>query len=87
MVLRSRAGDLYNTFQGDIARSPVGHCGLLAASLDLETLIQVVLAADDDPAGAALRQSPVVYVLAGGPGVHSWTELCSETPGLARDEA
>lgn len=51
-----RAGDLYNAFQGDIARSPVGHCGLLAASLDLETLLQVVLAAGDDPAGAALRR-------------------------------
>ncbi len=51
-----RASDLYNAFQGEIARGPVGHCGLLAASLDLESLIQVVLAANDDPPGAALRR-------------------------------
>ena len=52
----ARAQELYNSFQASIAGAPVGYCGLLAAALDLESLIQVVVSADDDPAGVALRR-------------------------------
>lgn len=52
-----RAQDLYNAFQGEIARAPVAHCGLLAAALDLTTLTQIVLSKADEPAGAALKRA------------------------------
>ena len=40
---QQNAETLYNSFQGEIAHSPAGHCGLLAQSLDLDSLLQVVV--------------------------------------------
>lgn len=40
----ARARDLVAAFSGAVARSPIGHCGLIAATLDLDTLIQVKIA-------------------------------------------
>ena len=51
-----RASALYNAAQGDIARSPAGHCGLLAAALDLENLTQIVLASRAHTEASALRR-------------------------------
>ena len=53
----SRARALYVAFQGDIAKGPVGHCGLLAASLDIETLTQVMVVAAANSQNAALQQT------------------------------
>ena len=36
-----RARDLVKAFSGAVARSPIGHCGLLAAELDLDRLVQI----------------------------------------------
>ncbi len=36
------ANRLLNAFRADIARNPVGHCGLIAASLDTDALVQIV---------------------------------------------
>jgi uncharacterized protein YyaL (SSP411 family) len=35
------------TFSGSVARAPVGHCGLIAALLDLDQLVQVVVSETD----------------------------------------
>ncbi len=51
-----RAEGLYNCFQGDIARSPVGYCGLLAAGLDLAGLVQVVVAGGGSEKVSGLRR-------------------------------
>jgi uncharacterized protein len=53
----ARASELYGAFQGDIAKGPVGHCGLLAASLDLEALTQIVVVSGEQGQNAALQQS------------------------------
>ncbi len=53
----SRARELYVAFQGDIAQGPVGHCGLLAASLDLEALTQIVVVGAEQSHNAALPQA------------------------------
>lgn len=37
----ARARDLVAAFSGAVARAPIGHCGLIAATLDLDKLIQV----------------------------------------------
>ncbi|MFN0218329.1 MAG: thioredoxin domain-containing protein [Hyphomicrobium sp.] len=43
-----RARQLYDAFGGTAAGNPVGHCGLLAASLDLDALVQII-AVDEGP--------------------------------------
>ena len=53
----SRAAELYAAFQGDIAKGPVGHCGLLAASLDLGALTQIMVVTPANRHETALRQS------------------------------
>lgn len=52
---QDRAEALYNAFQADVARSPAGHCGLLAQSFDLESLLQVVVVATSEQDGSALQ--------------------------------
>ena len=55
-----RAAELAEAFSGVVARGPTGHCGLLAAELDLGRLVQVAVietAADD--LGSALRTTSV----------------------------
>jgi len=42
-----RAHELVRTFSGSVARAPVGHCGLIAALLDLDQLVQVVVSETD----------------------------------------
>ncbi|MGL4397191.1 MAG: thioredoxin domain-containing protein [Hyphomicrobium sp.] len=42
----ARAMQLFAAFQADIARAPIGHCGLIAAGFDLESLMQIVVVAD-----------------------------------------
>ncbi|MEZ5898736.1 MAG: thioredoxin domain-containing protein [Hyphomicrobiaceae bacterium] len=54
-----RTTGLYNCFQGDIARGPVGHCGLLAAGLDMDGLVQIVLAGSSNDASSSLRRVAV----------------------------
>jgi uncharacterized protein len=39
----SQARAVMNAFGGEIAGGPVGHCGLLAAGLDLDSLVQVAV--------------------------------------------
>ena len=51
-----RARSLVSAFGGAVARSPIGHCGLIAATLDLDALIQVKIGADGPAA-------PLVHVL------------------------
>ena len=53
----SHAAELYAAFQGDIAKGPVGHCGLLAASLDFGTLTQIMVVTPTTRHETALRQS------------------------------
>jgi uncharacterized protein YyaL (SSP411 family) len=51
-----RARALVKAFSGAVARSPVGHCGLLAAELDLDALVQVAVS---DVEGNDLRSALV----------------------------
>lgn len=51
-TFQDRAEKLYGAFQGDIARSPAGHCGVLAQSFDLSSLMQVVVTARSGDGGA-----------------------------------
>ena len=44
-----RARDLIKAFSGAAARSPIGHCGLLAAELDLDRLVQIAVSVADHP--------------------------------------
>ena len=44
----ARARDLISAFSGAVARGPISHCGLIAATLDLDRLIQVKIAPPDD---------------------------------------
>ena len=60
-----RSERLYNCFQGDIARGPVGHCGFLAAGLDLAGLVQIVVTGGSSEKGLGLRRVAV----------------CTSTPG------
>lgn len=43
----AKARALLKAYSSAVAGGPVGHCGLIAASLDLETLIQVKVSGDD----------------------------------------
>ncbi len=52
-----RARGLYNSFQPELAKAPVGHCGLIAAGLDLEGPVQIVLSGSDTASAAALRHT------------------------------
>jgi uncharacterized protein len=54
-----RARELYAAFAGAIASGPVGHCGLLAAALDLDSLLQIKISLDQgqDLTAALLSQS------------------------------
>jgi uncharacterized protein YyaL (SSP411 family) len=47
-----RARQIVDAFAPAVARSPVGHCGLLAAELDLDRLVQVAVIVEK---GSALR--------------------------------
>ena len=49
---QDRAEQLFGAFQGDIARSPAGHCGILAQSFDLSGLMQVIVTARPGDNGA-----------------------------------
>lgn len=51
----ARAGELIKAFGGAIVAGPVGHCGLLAAIMDLGTVIQVVISGPPS-AAAQLRK-------------------------------
>ncbi len=44
-----RARDLIKAFSGAAARSPIGHCGLLAAELDLDRLVQIAVSVAGHP--------------------------------------
>ncbi len=43
---RQRAEDLLRAFAGGLARNPIAHCGLAAASLDLKAPLLIVIAGD-----------------------------------------
>ena len=60
-----RASALLAAFEPDIARGPVGHCGLLAAALDMETMTQIVLVRQQSGADATLRR---VLICTSNPG-------------------
>ncbi|CAA2143195.1 thioredoxin domain-containing protein [Hyphomicrobium sp. ghe19] len=52
-----RARELERAFAGSAARTPTGHCGLIAAELDLDRLVQVAVLGDsDDRLATVLRQ-------------------------------
>ena len=61
----SRASELYRAFHGDIEKGPVSHCGLLAASLDLNALTQIVVVAAAQGEDAALQH---VLICTSNPG-------------------
>ncbi|NOT72652.1 MAG: thioredoxin domain-containing protein [Hyphomicrobium sp.] len=42
-----RARDLFVAFSGAVASGPVGHCGLLAAALDLDGIVQIKIRSGD----------------------------------------
>jgi len=50
-----RARELASAFAGAEARSPIGHCGLIAAELDLNCLVQVAVIGGDDGLATILR--------------------------------
>ncbi|MBY0560642.1 thioredoxin domain-containing protein [Hyphomicrobium sp.] len=51
-----RARELTRAFAGAVARAPTGHCGLIAAELDLDRLVQVaVIGGGDDRLATVLR--------------------------------
>ena len=83
----ARAESLYKAYRPDIARGPVGHCGLIAASFDIPALVQIVIEpgkADD----AALKRTlhgksipgALEYVLQAA-AVESWAELPASLAG------
>jgi uncharacterized protein len=53
-----RADDLYNAYLSDLRRAPVGHCGLLAASFDLVSLVQIAIH-ERTPADTKVSRSPL----------------------------
>jgi uncharacterized protein len=68
----SRARDLYAAFSAAVATGPVGHCGLLAAGLDLDYLVQIKVAGSNGPAMAeALHRLSVPGALEFGPLVNN----------------
>ncbi|MEQ1652617.1 MAG: thioredoxin domain-containing protein [Hyphomicrobium sp.] len=58
----ARARDLLKAFSGAIVTGPVGHCGMLAAAMDLDSLAQVKVGAGAD---AALTQTVLGMSLPG----------------------
>lgn len=54
-----RARLLVEAFAGAVARSPTGHCGFLAAELDLDRLVQVSVIGSDRSFAKALHQLSV----------------------------
>ena len=52
-----RARGLYNSFQLELARAPIGHCGLIAAGFDFAHLVQIVVSGPNTPATAALQRT------------------------------
>ncbi len=77
----NRASELYAAFQGDIAKAPVGHCGLLAASLDIGNLTQIMVVAANDGKIGALRQS---LLCTSNPGALEFVvQVNSDQPRLA----
>ena len=50
-----RARELTRAFADAEARAPTGHCGLIAAELDLDRLVQVAVICGDDHLATALR--------------------------------
>ncbi len=61
---QDQAEKLYGAFQGDIARSAAGHCGLLAQSFDLSGLVQVIVTGRQAE-GSALRTAAHALSLPG----------------------
>ena len=53
---RDRAEELYNSFQGELARSPAGHCGFLAGGMDLERVIQVMIVSKEARKAGSLER-------------------------------
>ncbi|RUP00275.1 thioredoxin domain-containing protein [Hyphomicrobium sp.] len=52
-----RANELAASFSGAVARAPTGHCGLIAAGLDLGRAVQVAVIGSGDPSLAAALYS------------------------------
>ena len=83
----ARAEGLYRAYQGDVARGPVGHCGLIAASFDLAALAQIVIDDGKRP-DAALKRTlygksipgALEYVLQAGR-AEAWNELPAALAG------
>ncbi len=50
----NRARQLVSAFAGAVVRAPTGHCGLLAAELDLDRLVQVAVIGGDNNLGTEL---------------------------------
>ena len=77
----TRAESLYKAYRSDIARGPVGHCGLIAASFDLGTLAQIVIEPGKAP-NAALERTlygrsipgALEYMISRG-GAGQWNDL------------
>ena len=77
----ARARELYAAFSAAIATGPVGHCGLLAAGLDLDSLAQIKVSGDQGPAIAkALRGLSVPGALEFGPELND-VQLSLTVPG------
>ncbi|WP_045834777.1 thioredoxin domain-containing protein [Hyphomicrobium sp. 99] len=78
-----RARQLVNAFSGAVARSPTGHCGLLAAELDLDRLVQIAVIGRDNYLASALHRislpGDVEFISAAAPSVSSQSPLAGKT--------
>ena len=83
----ARAESLYKAYRPDVARGPVGHCGLIAASFDIAALAQIVIEPGKS-ADAALKRTlygksipgALEYVLQ-GQAAAAWAELPTSLAG------
>jgi hypothetical protein len=78
-----RARELAQAFSGAVARAPTGHCGLIAAELDLDQLVQVAVIGSGNSLRSVLHQSSVPggleFISDEGPKVGAESPLTGKT--------
>lgn len=77
-----RAAEIVRAFSGDVARSPAGHCGMVAALLDLEGVASIVIGgATGDTSGARARELTAALHAMSVPGALEY--VMSMAPGAS----
>ncbi|MBN9247930.1 MAG: thioredoxin domain-containing protein, partial [Hyphomicrobium sp.] len=78
----NRARQLVSAFLGAVARVPTGHCGLIAAELDLDRLVQVAVIGSDNNLAAELNRvslpGAVEFISAAAPGLSNQSPLAGK---------